>query len=415
MFITESKKIRSTNFVGKNMPETVDNKKASFDEFTDSYTRTMERRIRTLETEKQLLEVQRNKLEEDRDNLRLELQKLKQPPLFTGTLIEVLENGKAIVKSSTGPSFVVVIDSSIPRDSLLPNSRVALHQRNFAILEVLPQSRDPLVRSMEIDTKPSETYSDIGGLKDQLLDLRETVELPLLQPELFEEVGIEPPKGVLLHGPPGSGKTLMVKAIAHETQATFIRVIGSELVQKYIGEGARLVREVFAYARDNSPSILFIDELDAIGSKRLDIATSGDREVQRTLMQLLSELDGFSPRGDVKIIGATNRVDILDPALLRPGRFDRHIEVPLPSLEERLEILKIHSRAMKIDKKVDYNQIATKMENASGADIRAITQEAGMFAIRERRRIVKYQDFEDGISKVLAKKDDLLVGKSEYT
>jgi proteasome regulatory subunit len=359
--------------------------------------------------------VQRNKLEEDRDNLRLELQKLKQPPLFTGTLIEVLENGKAIVKSSTGPSFVVVIDSSIPQDSLLPNSRVALHQRNFAILEVLPQSRDPLVRSMEIDTKPSETYADIGGLKNELLDLRETVELPLLQPELFEEVGIEPPKGVLLHGPPGSGKTLMVKAIAHETQATFIRVIGSELVQKYIGEGARLVREVFAYARDNSPSILFIDELDAIGSKRLDIATSGDREVQRTLMQLLSELDGFSPRGDVKIIGATNRVDILDPALLRPGRFDRHIEVPLPTFEERLEILKIHSRAMNIDKKVDFSQIASKMENASGADIRAITQEAGMFAIRERRSIVKSQDFEGAISKVLAKKDDLLVGQSEYT
>ncbi|MCK4849342.1 MAG: AAA family ATPase, partial [Candidatus Heimdallarchaeota archaeon] len=271
----------------------------------------MERRIRTLETEKQLLEVQRNKLEEDRDNLRLELQKLKQPPLFTGTILEVLDSGKAIVKSSTGPSFVVVIDSSIPKDMLLPNSRVALHQRNFAILEILPTSRDPLVRSMEIDTKPTETYSDIGGLKNELLDLRETVELPLLQPELFESVGIEPPKGVLLHGPPGSGKTLMVKAIAHETQATFIRVIGSELVQKYIGEGARLVREVFAYARDSSPSILFIDELDAIGSKRLDIATSGDREVQRTLMQLLSELDGFSPRGDVKIIGATNRVDIL--------------------------------------------------------------------------------------------------------
>ncbi|MHA2175945.1 MAG: proteasome-activating nucleotidase [Candidatus Hodarchaeales archaeon] len=393
----------------------MDNKKASFDEFTDSYTRTMERRIRTLETEKQLLEVQRNKLEEDRDNLRLELQKLKQPPLFTGTLLEVLDNGKAIVKSSTGPSFVVVVDSSIPQNTLLPNSRVALHQRNFAILEILPQSTDPLVRSMEIDTKPSETYADIGGLKDQLLDLRETVELPLLQPELFEEVGIEPPKGVLLHGPPGSGKTLMVKAIAHETQATFIRVIGSELVQKYIGEGARLVREVFSYARDNSPSILFIDELDAIGSKRLDIATSGDREVQRTLMQLLSELDGFSPRGDVKIIGATNRVDILDPALLRPGRFDRHIEVPMPSIEERFEILKIHTRTMKIDKKVDFNKIATQMENASGADIRAITQEAGMFAIRKRRRMVKSKDFEEAITKVLTKKDDILVGKNEYT
>ena len=397
------------------MPETVDNKKPAFDEFTESYTRTMERRIRTLETEKQLVEVQRNKLEEDRDNLRLELQKLKQPPLFTGTILEVLDNGKAIVKSSTGPSFVVVIDSSIPKEQLLPNNRVALHQRNFAILEILPTSRDPLVRSMEIDTKPTETYADIGGLKDELLDLRETVELPLLQPELFESVGIEPPKGVLLHGPPGSGKTLMVKAIAHETQATFIRVIGSELVQKYIGEGARLVREVFAYARDNSPSILFIDELDAIGSRRLDIATSGDREVQRTLMQLLSELDGFSPRGDVKIIGATNRVDILDPALLRPGRFDRHIEIILPTVEERLEILKIHTRKMNINKKVNYEYLASIMDHSSGADIRAITQEAGMFAIRSRRKVVESEDFILGVKKVLAKKRELSTIPSEFS
>ena len=397
------------------MPETADNKKATFDEFTDSYTRTIERRIRTLETEKQLLEVQRSKLEEDRDNLRLELQKLKQPPLFTGTLLEVLDNGKAIVKSSTGPSFVVVIDSTIPKETLVPNSRVALHQRNFAILEILPQSRDPLVRSMEIDIKPPETYADIGGLKDQLLDLRETVELPLLQPELFEKVGIEPPKGVLLHGPPGSGKTLMVKAIAHETKATFIRVIGSELVQKYIGEGARLVREVFAYSRDNSPSILFIDELDAIGSRRLDIATSGDREVQRTLMQLLSEMDGFSPRGDVKIIGATNRVDILDPALLRPGRFDRHIEVPLPSQEERLEILKIHSKLMNVDRKVDFESISAKMTEASGADIRAVTQEAGMFAIRGRRTTINFEDFLSGIKKVLGKKSESIADQNVYT
>ncbi|MHA1213872.1 MAG: proteasome-activating nucleotidase [Candidatus Hodarchaeales archaeon] len=392
----------------------MDNKKSAFDEFADSYTRTMERRIRALETERQLLEVQRNKLEEERDNLKLELQKLRQPPLFTGTLQEILENGKAIVKSSTGPSFVVVVDSSIPRSTLSPGARVALHQRNFAILEVLPPSRDPLVRSMEVDDKPSETYSDIGGLKSQLQELRETVELPLLHPELFERVGIEPPKGVLLHGPPGSGKTLMVKAVAHETKATFIRVIGSELVQKYIGEGARLVREVFSYARENSPSILFIDELDAIGSRRLDIATSGDREVQRTLMQLLSELDGFSPRGDVKIIGATNRVDILDPALLRPGRFDRHIEVPLPSHEERLEILKIHTRSMNIDSKVDFAFLSSEMYNSSGADIRAITQEAGMFAIREKRTVVNFDDFKSAVKKVLNKKGDLYARRSEY-
>lgn len=396
------------------MPDTVDNKKSSYDDFSDSYARTMERRIRALETERQLLEVQRNKLEEERDNLKLELQKLRHPPLFTGTLQEVLDNGKAIVKSSTGPSFVVVVDSSIADDILTPGARVALHQRNFAILEVLPQSRDPLVRSMEIDTKPTETYADVGGLKIQLQELRETVELPLLQPELFEKVGIEPPKGVLLHGPPGSGKTLMVKAVAHETKATFIRVIGSELVQKYIGEGARLVREVFSFARENSPSILFIDELDAIGSKRLDIATSGDREVQRTLMQLLSELDGFSPRGDVKIIGATNRVDILDPALLRPGRFDRHIEVSLPNRDERLEIFKIHTRSMNIDQKVDFSFLANETTHASGADIRVIAQEAGMYAIREERTVVNFDDFKSSVRKVLSSHGDRLSVRNEY-
>lgn len=390
-------------------------RKNSLEDFVDSYTRSMERRIRALETEKQLLEVQRAKLEEERDNLKHELQKLRQPPLFTGTILEILDNQRAIVKSSTGPSFVVIIDSSIPKEELEPGSRVALHQRNFAILGVLPQNRDPMVRSMEVESKPTETYKDIGGLNDQLQEIREAVELPLLKPELFEEVGIEPPKGVLLFGPPGSGKTLTAKAVAHETNATFIRIIGSELVQKYIGEGARLVREVFAFARENAPSILFIDELDSIGSRRLDIATSGDREVQRTLMQLLSELDGFEPRGDVKILGATNRVDILDPALLRPGRFDRHISFPLPDIESRVDIFKIHSRNMKIDKKVDFSRFAKLAENSSGADIKVITQEAGMFAIRNNRNIIIDEDLEQAVKKVLSiKKDFDISSNGEY-
>jgi proteasome regulatory subunit len=257
---------------------------------------------------------------------------------------------------------------------------------------------------MEVDERPDVSYGNIGGLNEQLLEIQETVELPLLQPELFEEVGVDPPKGVLLHGPPGTGKTLLARAVANETQATFIRVIGSELVQKYIGEGARIVREVFQFAREKGPSILFIDELDAVGSKRLDIATSGDREVQRTLMQLLSELDGFSPRGDVKVIGATNRIDILDVALLRAGRFDRHIEIPLPDAAARRVIFEIHTRGMNLAGTINYDILAGRTEGLSGADLKIIATEAGMFAIRDNRPKVEHRDFLKAVEKLQAKK-----------
>ncbi|MFX0103273.1 MAG: AAA family ATPase, partial [Candidatus Hodarchaeota archaeon] len=232
---------------------------------------------------------------------------------------------------------------------------------------------------------------------------RETVELPLTSPELFEKVGITPPKGVLLFGPPGTGKTLLARAVARETQATFIRIIGSELVQKFIGEGARLVREIFSMAKEKENAIIFIDELDAIGSKRLEVATSGDREVQRTLMQLLSELDGFSPRGNIRIIGATNRPDILDPALLRPGRFDRLIEFGEPTTEERKEIFLIHMRPMSVTPEVTekINKLVQITEKSTGADIKAICTEAGMFALRERRSKVTFKDFEKAANKVL--------------
>ncbi len=226
-------------------------------------------------------------------------------------------------------------------------------------------------------------------------------ELPLIKPEMFAKVGIEPPRGVLLHGPPGSGKTLLAKAVAQRTNATFIRVVGSELVQKYIGEGARLVRELFEMAREKSPSIIFVDELDAIGAKRLESATSGDREVQRTLMQLLAEMDGFDARGNVRIIGATNRLDILDPALLRPGRFDRLIEVTLPDSDARAEILKIHTKGMNLADDVKLEQMASIAEGLSGADLKAIVMEAGMFAIRLGKDIVTMSDFEEAVKKVL--------------
>ncbi|MEM2906934.1 MAG: AAA family ATPase, partial [Candidatus Odinarchaeota archaeon] len=251
-------------------------------------------------------------------------------------------------------------------------------------------------------------------LKDQLREIRETVELPLMKPELFKKVGIDPPKGVLLYGPPGTGKTMVARAVAHETKTAFIRVISSELVQKFIGEGARLVRDIFNMAREKAPSIVFIDEIDAVGSKRMDLATSGDREVQRTLMQLLSELDGFDARGDVRIIAATNRPDILDPALLRPGRFDRMIEFPLPDDEARADIFRIHTRRMNIDDSVSFADLIKKTEGATGADIKAICTEAGMFAIRELRDKVTMGDFLNAVEKIMGKEESGLINTQLY-
>ncbi len=379
-----------------------DNKRIN-DAYLSSYAQHLERKLRALETEKQILHAERARLQQELRALRSELDKMRHPPLVAATIVDVLSDGRAIVRSSTGPSFVVYISSSIPPKFLVPGAQVALNQRTFAIVEGLPVNREPFIKNMEIEEVPNVTYSDIGGLDEQIREIRETVELPLLKPELFEKVGIDPPKGILLTGPPGTGKTLCAKAVAHETKATFIKVIASEFVQKFIGEGARIVREIFDLAREKAPTIMFIDELDAVGSRRLDIATSGDREVQRTLMQLLSEMDGFESRGNVRIIAATNRPDILDPALLRPGRFDRIIQFDLPNLEGRIEIFKIHTRRMNIDKNIDFVKLGELSEHATGADIKAITTEAGMFAIRAGRTKIIMDDFIDAIEKVLHK------------
>lgn len=358
---------------------------------------------RRLEDEKRFVESERIRYEREVRRLRSEIERLRSPPLIVGYISDVLEDGRVIVKSSTGPKFVVNTSQYLNRNDLQPGARVALNQQTLAIISVLPAPKDPMVYGFEVDEKPEVSYSDIGGLDRQIEEVREAVELPLLKPHLFEEIGIEPPKGVLLYGPPGTGKTLLAKAVAHHTNATFIRVVGSEFVQKYIGEGARLVREVFQLAKEKAPAIIFIDELDAIAAKRTGSDTSGDREVQRTLMQLLAEMDGFDPRGDVKIMGATNRIDILDPAILRPGRFDRIIEVPLPTFEGRLQIFKIHTRKMKLADDVDFNELASMTENASGADIKAIVTEAGMFAIRDERNRVTRNDFLKAVEKVLRK------------
>jgi proteasome regulatory subunit len=355
---------------------------------------------RKVENEKRSAENQKVRYEREVRKLRSELERLKGPPLLVGTVLDVLEDNRVVIKSSTGPKFVVNASQFIEQE-LISGARVALNQQSLAIVGALPPSKDPTVYGMEIIETPTVSYDDIGGLDGQIQELRETVELPLLKPELFQRVGIEPPKGVLLYGPPGTGKTLLAKAVAKETESVFIRIVGSELVQKYIGEGARLVRELFEMARDKAPSIIFIDELDAIGAKRLDSATSGDREVQRTLMQLLAEMDGFENRGDVKIIGATNRSDILDPALLRPGRFDRLIDIPLPTYEARVEIVKIHTSGMNLAHEIDSGKIAKLTEGASGADIKAIAMEAGMFAIRAERESVTAADFDDAVRKVM--------------
>ncbi|MFX1295389.1 MAG: proteasome-activating nucleotidase [Promethearchaeota archaeon] len=379
--------------------------KENDDSYLISYTKHLERKIRALEAEKQLIESEKIRLDREVRSIKTELDRMRQPPLVTADVIDTLEDGRIIVKSTTGPQFVVKYSKSISKTELPPGTRVALNQRTFSIVEVLPSSVDPFVQGMEVEESPDINYSDVGGLEEQINEIRETVELTLTRPELFEKIGIEPPKGVLLCGPPGTGKTLLARAVAHETHTTFIRVIGSELVQKFIGEGARLVREIFAMAKTKAPSIVFIDELDAVGSRRLEVATSGDREVQRTLMQLLSILDGFDVRGDIRIMAATNRPDILDPALLRPGRFDRIIEFPMPNTEARFQIFKIHTRQINMDSTVNFDKLVKLTEGSSGADIKAIVTEAGMFAIRCNREYVCLVDFIEAIDKVMGKID----------
>jgi proteasome regulatory subunit len=356
---------------------------------------------RRVDQEKRFAETELSRLQKEVKRLKQELDRLKSPPLIIGSIRDILTDGRVVVKSSTGPDFIVNAADYIAKEHLVVGARVALNKQTLAVMGVLPPSYDPVVTGAEIIEKPEVDYADIGGLEIQVLELREAVEEPLLKPDLYRKVGIEPPKGVLLVGPPGTGKTLLAKAVAHRTQATFIRFVGSELVQKYIGEGARLVRELFELARKKAPSIVFIDELDSVGAKRLEVATSGDREVQRTLMQLLAELDGFNPLGDVKIIGATNRPDILDDALLRPGRFDRIIDIPTPIQEGRLAIFRIHTRKMSVSSEIDFEVLAQRCDGATGADIKAMCTEAGMFAIREDRDSVTMADFEAAVDKVL--------------
>ena len=372
------------------------------DRVTSMETRNLELReqLRQIESDKRYIETQKIRYEREVRKLKSEIEQLRSPPLVIGTITDIIDSNRVIIRSSAGPRFLVRSSLCIDPEKLKPGVRVTLNQQSLAVVDVLPESFDSQVYGMEVIETPAESYADIGGLEAQITEIREAVELPLKKPELFEKIGIEPPKGVLLHGPPGTGKTLLARAVAHETNAYFLRVVGSELVQKYIGEGARLVRELFELAKKNSPTIIFIDEIDAVGASRTEATTSGDREVQRTLMQLLAGMDGFERRGDVKIIGATNRIDILDPALLRPGRFDRIIEIPLPDQDGRLGILKVHCKGMNLDEEVNLTEVAGLTEGKNGADLRAVCMEAGMFAIRKDHDTITRSDFLNAIEKI---------------
>ena len=343
------------------------------------------------------LEEENRILRETLSQLREEVERFRSPALMMAEVVDVLDKG-VLISLPNGNKFLVRASHEIK--NLVPGETVLVEQRNLNVIDKVISSKNFNVDKFVIVEKPDEKWSEIGGLDAQVQEIKEVIELPLKNPELFKKVGIQPPKGILLHGPPGTGKTLLAKAVASSTQSTFIEIVGSELVQKFIGEGAKLVKEIFQLAREKAPSIVFIDELDALAAKRMDIGTSGEREVQRTFMQFLAEIDGFKPLANVKIIGCTNRIDILDPVVIRPGRLDRLIEVPLPNGKGLEEIFKIHTRSMTLDKNIKTEAILKKMKDFSGAEVKASCTEAGYFAIRNNRTKVTHHDFLCAVDKI---------------
>lgn len=368
----------------------------------------LESAIRAKQDNLRRLQAQRNELNSRVRSLREELQLLQEPGSYVGEVVKIMGAKKVLVKVHPEGKYVVDVAKGIDVASLKATARVALQNDSYTLHKVLPSKVDPLVSLMMVENVPDSTYEMIGGLDEQLKAIREVIELPVLHPELFESLGIDQPKGVLLYGPPGTGKTLLARAVAHHTKCTFIRVSGSELVQKYIGEGSRMVRELFVMAREHAPSIIFMDEIDSIGSARMQGGGGGggDSEVQRTMLELLNQLDGFESTKNIKVLMATNRLDCLDNALLRPGRIDRKIEFPAPNEEGRKQILVIHSRKMNLVRGIDLGLIAEKLNGASGAETKAVCTEAGMYALRERRLFVQQDDFELAVSKVMRKDKD---------
>ncbi len=365
-------------------------------------------RMHSEEMSSKLMEstINNNKNLDEIRRLRIENNHLRRTPLLVATVIEKQPEGCVILRQHGNNQEIMTRPSQELFDLLENGSRVSVNN-SMAIVAVMDKTTDVRARVMEVIERPEVDYNQIGGLEQQVMEVIETIELPLTRPEAFKEMGIQPPRGVLLYGAPGTGKTLLAKAVAHHAKATFIRMSGSELVHKFIGEGAQLVRDMFALAREKAPTIVFIDELDSVAARRTNDGTTGSAEVNRTMMQLLYELDGFSDRGDVRVIAATNRIDILDPAVLRPGRFDRLIEMPLPDENSRKDISEIHTRDMPLAREVTTGWIASRTEGLSGAHIRAICTEAGMFAIRRDGKSINRTDFEQAIDKVRGEQEQL--------
>lgn len=358
-------------------------------------------KVQDLESQILDLKVKNDEILRENAQLKRENNQLKRMPLFVAVVVDLIDKGEVYLRQQgNNQEYLTHVNDEIYRQ-LKPGTKVAVNNA-LSIVKIVGNIFDSRVRVMELEESPAITFENIGGLEKEIEEVREAVEYPLTKPEIYERVGVEPPKGILLYGPPGTGKTLIAKAVAHQARATFIRMSGSELVHKYIGEGAQLVRELFSLAREKAPSIVFIDEIDAVGSTRTNDGTSGSAEVQRTLMQLLAEMDGFDTRGDVRIMAATNRVDMLDPALLRPGRFDRIISIPLPDPKGRMEILKIHSSKMVLGKDMDLNAIVEMTENATGAELQAVCREAGMMAVRREAKTLSQDDFIRAVRKVRA-------------
>jgi proteasome regulatory subunit len=351
------------------------------------------------EEELEQIEQENKILRETVSQLQQELIKFQQPALMLCELADITPDGRyATIKVPNGNQFYVNVASD--SKNLHPGDTVLCEQKNLTVLKKVPSMKKFDIERFVIIEKPTVQWDQVGGLAKQIEEIKEVIELPLQKPELFKKMGIDPPKGILLHGPPGTGKTILAKAVAASTNSTFIEIVGSELVQKFIGEGAKLVKEVFQLAREKAPTIIFIDEIDSLAAKRIELGTSGEREVQRTFMQLLAELDGFNSLDNVKLIGATNRKDILDPAIMRPGRLDRHLNVPNPTGKGIEEVFDIHAKRMKLAKNFEKSKVVKQLEGLSGAEIKSVCTEAGYFAIRQDKMILTTKDFLDAIEKV---------------